>query len=224
MRRLELVGQIFGLLTVKSFAGVSEHGHSLWACKCTCGGKIISRGNSLTAGAATSCGCSREKWMPGDILGTYELIKRMRPNKDQKRTYWLCKCLLCGTKVKKGDSTLAAKNTAGTKKCRCKRRKLNIKQGSKEHIIYAIYKSMLRRCNNPKDRAYKNYGGRGIKVCKKWREDFWAFYKDIGPRPSKDYSIDRVDNDGNYEPGNVKWSTREEQANNKRPKKKKGKV
>jgi len=75
---------------------------------------------------------------------------------------------------------------------------------------------MTQRCHNPKRECYPNYGGRGIIVCKKWRESFEEFIKDVGDRPTKYHTIDRVNNNGNYEPNNIKWSTRREQAINTR--------
>jgi len=74
---------------------------------------------------------------------------------------------------------------------------------------------MLHRCNNPNAKEYKNYGARGITVCDRWR-DFPAFLADVGERPSSGLSIDRINNDGNYEPGNVRWATPKEQSNNTR--------
>lgn len=82
---------------------------------------------------------------------------------------------------------------------------------------YAAWNGIKARCGNPKDKGYKNYGGRGIRVCPEWHDSFEAFLRDIGPRPSEDHSIDRYpNNDGNYEPGNVRWATWSEQCRNRR--------
>jgi hypothetical protein len=75
---------------------------------------------------------------------------------------------------------------------------------------------MKERCYAPSYRGYHNYGGRGIRICDEWRNSFEAFYAHIGPRPSSEHSLDRIDNDGNYEPGNVRWATRNEQRGNRR--------
>lgn len=81
--------------------------------------------------------------------------------------------------------------------------------------IYRVWGSMVGRCLSPSNTGYKNYGGRGIKVCERWL-DFKNFFADMGEAPTPKHSIDRIDNDGDYEPSNCKWSTKKEQGNNKR--------
>ncbi len=84
---------------------------------------------------------------------------------------------------------------------------------SPEHRAWV---SMKQRCANPKKREWPHYGGRGIKVCCAWVHSFTTFLKDVGPRPSEMHSLDRIDVDGDYEPGNVRWATNQEQKENTR--------
>lgn len=81
---------------------------------------------------------------------------------------------------------------------------------------YTVWAGMVQRCEDVKCKSYPRYGGRGIKVCKQWRYSFVAFVRDVGPRPSPQHSLDRINNNGNYEPGNCRWATAQEQQRNSR--------
>lgn len=134
---------------------------------------------------------------------------------------WLWKCD-CGREKEIGAAMV---KRGSTQSCRCLHRekvaevgKATRKHGMCKRPEYMTYHAMLQRCNNKKNHAYDDYGGRGIKVCARWQgpKGFENFYKDMGPKPSSNRSIDREDNDGNYEPSNCKWGTQKEQHDHRR--------
>ncbi len=131
---------------------------------------------------------------------------------------WSCVCECGNTGVYVGTHLRQAK----VQSCGCLRRELLSERQTKHGMTitnmpeYRSWSHMIRRCTNPKDARYADYGGRGIKVCDRWLNDVHAFFADMGPRPSPKHSIDRIDNSGNYEPGNCRWATPPEQIRNTR--------
>jgi len=127
------------------------------------------------------------------------------------RKYCFCDCL-CGTrKLIRIDSL----NNGESKSCGCLHREAVTKHGMKKTKIYHVWAIMLDRCNNPHSIKYPNYGGRGIKVCDRWLK-FENFFTDMGDKPSEEYSLDRINNDGDYTKDNCRWATNKEQSRNKR--------
>ena len=132
------------------------------------------------------------------------------------RKRWSCRCDCGDIKIVDQNNLV----TGHTKSCGC----LKIKV-CKERVIthndsnskeYRAWQNLKNRCSNSNCSQYKNYGGRGIKVCVRWEKSYENFLKDIGRAPSRIHSIDRVNNNGNYSPKNCKWSTHKEQAHNQR--------
>lgn len=130
---------------------------------------------------------------------------------------WRCRCD-CGGEVVTQVSNLTLGHTRSCGCLRTETRPLNnFKHGRVRELEYHCWAGMLARCLNPNVKSYKDYGGRGIRVCEEWAESFEAFYRDMGPRPSRQHSIDRYpDTNGDYRPGNCRWSTAKEQSNNRR--------
>ena len=130
-------------------------------------------------------------------------------------SFWNCRCD-CGSEKVVAASSFTR---GGVKSCGCKTGELIAKarttHGGTNTTEFWIWRSMKARCLNPNHKAFKNYGGRGIKICERWLHSFDNFLADMGPRPAG-YSINRIDNDGDYKPGNCEWVTWVEQQNNRR--------
>lgn len=139
------------------------------------------------------------------------LVKSAVSINADKRVCSLYRCD-CGVEKVISDKRVKSRDILS---CGCLQLKMTIKHGMYKSREHNSWGAMKQRCGNPNYTDYHNYGGRGISVCPEWKS-FEQFYADMGPRPPG-MSLDRIDNDGNYEPSNCKWSTRKEQRANMRP-------
>jgi len=215
-------GMRFRRLTVIGRAKSTSPKNPQWECRCDCGGTSQPRVSDLRNGRAKSCGCLKNEFkdITGQRFGRLVALYRAGRNHSNRMTIWHCRCD-CGREceVRLGD-------LGKTKSCGCLNRenrertaRLNYRHGDTASSLYHCWQQIKKRCLNPKNKGFKNYGGRGIKIAPEWVNDFVAFRdyinQNLGPRP-KGYSLDRIENDEGYEVGNLRWSSRSEQRHNSR--------
>lgn len=166
--------------------------------------------------------CKQKTWidLTGKTFGRWTVVEFLGQAK------WLCRCS-CGAEKAVGGANLRRGISTS---CGCfmredvarRTRTHGHKAGGKYTPEYIAWSNIIGRCENKNHQAFDNYGGRGIKMCAEWRSSFERFLSDVGSRPSDDHSLDRINNDGNYEPGNVRWATLSEQAKNRREQRRDG--
>lgn len=147
----------------------------------------------------------------GSVFRSLTVIgPQVRERGSGNRSWRLCRCV-CGVEVMCREDRLR-----GGRRVSCGR-------GCRYVEMWPLYRAeknswanAIARCFDARTRGYANYGGRGITVCDSWRRDFWAFLSDMGPRPGRGYSLDRIDVNRSYEPGNCRWATMSEQRRNSR--------
>lgn len=232
MRRIIRPGDKYGMLTFLYFHERKSSGKNLWLVKCDCGVEKIVVGRDVISGHTKSCGCSTSEMRQvnrkdtytrngkiftrhksGDRHGMFVLLYLAR--KETGTSKWMVRCD-CGN-----EKTLSIRDIVNghTRSCGCATVSLR-NQSRKTHKMshtkeFRTWCHIIERCRNPNCSNYKNYGGRGISVCDRWLESFENFYEDMGNCPNG-LSLDRINNNGNYEPGNCRWATNLVQAQNKR--------
>lgn len=212
-RFIDITGQQFDNLTAIKYMGNRK-----WLCRCKCGNEILTTGTSLRNHKAKSCGigkCSPNfDDLTGKTLGNL-YVEELDHITTTGHSYYRCKCLKCGkSKIISRKILLADKYACGCQK---------IKHNMTGTRFYRLYLAIKQRCNNPNAHAYKDYGGRGIKICERWenflnfKEDMYESYLEhVKQYGEKNTSIDRIDNDGNYCKENCRWVTQKEQCSNTR--------
>lgn len=217
----DYIDKKFGHLTVIGLAEKTHEYSNSFLFRCDCGNIIKDQPHRVINGHKTSCGkCNAQKTKPKFDIKTYIGKKSGKLTviglgERQKIGGWRLHCICeCGNTI---DVLPYQFNNGSVRTCGCSKRKgTRLNDGRSLHPLYGIWNQMMRRCYNSKTIHYDRYGGRGITVCDEWH-DFWNFVKwsdSVGGRPTGT-SIDRIDNNGNYEPSNCRWATKFQQSTNK---------
>lgn len=143
-----------------------------------------------------------------------QYVKTSAKKSPDNHIIWECQCD-CGDISEYIATRIRTKRVSSCKKCAAKKSAIkNTKHGKRTSDEYRIWSGIKMRCLNEKNHDYNRYGGKGVKMYNGWIDNFPSFLEYLGPRPSKKHSVDRIDNNGDYAPSNVRWATKTEQARN----------
>lgn len=210
--RLEISGLKFNRLTAVGPTMEKRRGCFLWEFMCDCGRTTKALATKVKCGDVQSCGCLLKTRRIGleDLAGRsfYKLTAIEFVEKRGSNDYWRFRCECSTEAILRASHVLSGH----TKTCGCGR--YSSAPRKKDCLAYKSWSSMLLRCYNPKNDNYRFYGEKGVSVCDRWRGSFDLFLEDMGPRMSRDLTLDRIDGSKGYYPENCKWSTKAEQSNN----------
>lgn len=215
-RRIDRVGKKYNKLLVLHYS-YTKNGRVFWNCLCDCGNKTVVAAGALSK--TKSCGCLPNKVRENLLGKKFGRLTVVSANFSKKTSSWDCICD-CGKYAVVSSGNLKNGNS---KSCGCLHIDIISNNGKHGHAKkgaftaeYYSYIAMKTRCYNKNSKAYIRYGGRGIKVCESWLNGFDNFLKDMGLKPTKSHSLERLNVNGNYEKSNCIWATDEQQARNKR--------
>lgn len=220
---IDITQHKFGRLTALCRAPKRDR-RTHWVCVCSCGRTIEVVLDNLRNGHTRSCGCLAQAGKPpkenlkGKIFGLLAVQRFESRYQGGGDALWACVCA-CGNRTKVRGSHL---KSGASRSCGCQIKKalkrVNTTHGKYGTPEYRVWAGMRTRCYNTKEYSYRYYGGRGIRICKRWMgpKGFTNFLADMGPRPSAKYSIDRIKVNGHYSPKNCQWATNTQQSYNKR--------
>lgn len=227
---IDLTGRRFGKLVAQYHAASRlVNKQPMWFCECDCGKTKLVDGSSLRSGQSQSCGCERiarakaaaakRKFSPNKLIDLTGMKfwrwTVVAPARKDGEVIWWCQCE-CGTeKFVSGPNLRSGK----TKSCGCLQKEMARNQHRVHrmsgHPIYNSWGGMRDRCYNPNTKEWQHYGGRGIKVCKRW-DEFKNFLADMFATWEPGLTLDRIDVNGNYEPSNCRWADYSTQNRNRR--------